>query len=81
MLPCIYFRRVGAYIELSWDNIFWKKKNIIFDSQKGVYLVKFKIFSIVITKFLYSIIDDLERRMSNKGRIKELRAQINILKG
>ena len=80
VLPCIYFRRVEKYIEVSWDNIFWKKDNIIFDSQKGVYLVEFKVFSAVISKFLFSIIDDVERIMNNKSRIKGLRAKINILK-
>lgn len=79
VFPCVYFRRVGEYIEISWDNEFWKESDIVFDSQKGAYRVEFEIFSKIITKFLFSIIDDLEK-ISNKSIIKKLRTQINILK-
>lgn len=79
VFPSVYFRRVGEYIEISWDNEFWKESDIVFDSQKGAYRVEFEIFSKIITKFLFSIIDDLEK-ISNKSIIKKLRTQINILK-
>lgn len=79
VLPCVYFRRVENFIEISWDNEFWERKNIVFSSQKDVCMVEFDIFAGVIKKFLFSIISVLEKKMDNKEKIEELKREIGIL--
>lgn len=79
VLPCVYFRRIEDLIEISWDNIFWKKKNINFEFQKDTFRIEFSMFTVIITEFLNEIIFDLKKRISNMARIKELEEHINIL--
>jgi hypothetical protein len=79
VLPSIFFRRVEDLIEISWDNTFWKEKDINFKFQKGVFRIEFSIFVVMITKFLNSIIFDMKKRISNTTKIKDLERYIGIL--
>lgn len=79
VLPCVYFRRVEDLIEISWDNSFWRKENIIFNSQKDVFQMEFNVFSEIMTNFLFTVISDLEKRTSNIAKIKELKEKIRFL--
>lgn len=80
VLPCVYFRRIGDLIEISWDNTLWKKKNINFEFQKGVFQIGVRPFTVIITEFLNAIIGDLRKRISNTAKIRELEGYISILR-
>ena len=79
-MPCVYFRRIGDLIEISWDNTLWKKKNINFEFQKGVFQIGVRPFTVIITEFLNAIIGDLRKRISNTAKIRELEGYISILR-
>ncbi len=79
VLPSVYFRRIKENIEISWDNIFWERNNIIFNSKRGIYLVKFEIFISILKEFLFSAIKDLENKIDNKEGINIMKKQLMIL--
>lgn len=76
VLPCVYFRRVKNLIEISWDNSFWEKHNIVFNSRKNVFRINVDDFSAVFINFLLTIICDLKQRVNNVDLINKLEKQI-----
>lgn len=79
ILPCVYFRRIGDLMEISWNNTFWKKETINFDFQKGTFRIEFNIFADVFIKFLKSMIYDIKMKVSSIAKVKELEKYISIL--
>ena len=82
VLPRAFFRRSNDSIELSWDNFFWEKHEITFQSRKGVYTVEYRTFLDILSEFLFSIIADLESRVRSEERIREIRSSkkhINLM--
>ena len=77
ILPCINLRRKDLFLEISWDNMFWKEKGIIFDSMRNVYLTDLMGFINLLYQFLSSIIDDLEKN-AGEDQVQELRRQLII---
>jgi hypothetical protein len=51
IISSTFFRRSRDTIEISWDNSFWKNKNIVFMSITGSELVKLESFRITILDF------------------------------
>jgi len=39
VIPSVFFRRMKNFIEISWDNKFWKEKNVFFMFETGVELI------------------------------------------
>lgn len=52
ILPLLFFRRLEAYIEISWDSTFWMEKGINFKYPVGCHLIQIEIFKNVILAFL-----------------------------
>ncbi len=77
ILPCIYFRRIGEVIEISWNNKFWQGNGVMFFSEQGTYNINCFEFKKIIKDFLNSVIDEIEKK--NKKRLTQLRTQLNIL--
>ncbi len=65
VMPGIYFRRLENKIEIAWDNIFWEKYNIVFNSRRDFCLVSLDVFITNFTDFLYSILDELSQRVND----------------
>lgn len=78
VLPCVYFRRVDKFIEISWDNTFWEEQGIVFSSQNSYYQINFIEFTNTITNFLLSVIEDFAKRI-RADKIENLKHQISIL--
>lgn len=79
VLPCVYFQRIEEGIEISWDNSFWKKDDIVFESLNGVQTVRFETFSGILSEFLFSAISDFGKIVNNKEEIDSLKRKINLL--
>ena len=81
-MPGIYFRRLENKIEIAWDNIFWEKYYIVFNSRRGFCLVSLDVFITNFTDFLYSILDELSQRVNDyrKKEVECMRKKIRILK-
>ncbi|AOT68319.1 hypothetical protein [Geosporobacter ferrireducens] len=83
-LSSAYFRRINDRIEISWNNDFYKEKGIMFIYPKGTSLISKVEFKEVIFKFLYDILSNLDRKVSNdikndKSYISELWKKIKLL--
>lgn len=83
-LTSVYFRRVKDDIEISWDNDFYKEKEIIFTYPRGVTVIPKAEFKDTIFKFLNDILSRLEEKVStdridDKNQIDELWGKIKLL--
>lgn len=79
VLPYVYFRRKGNFIEISWNNLYWQNAGIDFKTKVGVQEIEVEIFIEVLKEFLFEIINYFEQRLSNKKKVEELKQNINIL--
>lgn len=79
-IPSVFFRRKGEFIEISWDNEYWKEHKVIFTSQIGSKLVRLDVFRTVIIDFLIAIIADITINDHNSAsKVKEWLLEIRML--
>lgn len=74
-LPNVAFRRLGDFIEVSWDNDSWAapRGDLRFLEQRGTDLVAARSFASVLTAALSDVLRALSERYPEDDRIAELK--------
>lgn len=83
-LTNVYFRRIGDSIDISWDNVFYREKGIIFVHPRGTSIIAKTEFKGVVIDFLNDILSKLGMRVSDdivedKNKIAELWRKVKLL--
>ncbi len=67
VISSTFFRRNRDAIEISWDNRFWKEKNIVFLFLTGSELVELETFRIIMLEFLIDLFNNIELNYKEDG--------------
>ena len=67
VIPNMYFRRVNDNVEISWNNDFWKNREIEFSEEKGIFVLSLDEFKNVIFSFLQEITNDFMSIYENRS--------------
>ncbi|MBN7773729.1 hypothetical protein [Clostridium aminobutyricum] len=83
-LSNVYFRREQENVEISWNNDFYREKEIIFANPRGIRIIPKTEFKLVIFNFLNDILLKLEEKVpadliDDKNKITELYKKIKLL--
>lgn len=80
-----FFRRTGDMIEVSWDNSFWREKNVEFISLVGTQLIELETFRVVVLDFLFDLLNSININYKEgahivKGWVSNLQLFMNDMK-
>lgn len=63
-LPNVYVKRLGDFVEVSWDNVTWEtpRPGLRFIEQRGMDLISARLFSKVVQETLHTVASALKDR-------------------